>query len=92
MTDRDDAKPKWIAFPGKVPVCRDCGTDWHPVRRGECSRCGSDAGPLACGPWNCDGSGRSKQGWSANYGDQFGPCGRPCQRLLPPGTTVERDA
>jgi hypothetical protein len=25
--------------------CRDCGAPWRPVRRGECSRCGSDAGP-----------------------------------------------
>lgn len=37
--------PKWVAFPGKVPVCQDCGTDWQPVRRGECIACGSDAGP-----------------------------------------------
>lgn len=27
------------------PVCRDCGADWKPVRRGECGRCGSDATP-----------------------------------------------
>lgn len=41
---------RWIAFPGNVPVCQDCGTDWQPVRRGECSACGSDAGPLAAHP------------------------------------------
>lgn len=37
----------------------------------------------ACEPYGCDGSGRSKQGWSANYGDQYGPCGRPCERMTP---------
>lgn len=26
-------------------VCRDCGDPWNPVRRGECIKCGSDAGP-----------------------------------------------
>ena len=36
----------WVAFPGKAPVCRDCGTDWRAVQRGECIACGSDAGPL----------------------------------------------
>lgn len=28
-----------------VAKCRDCGADWKPVRRGECSRCGSDNTP-----------------------------------------------
>lgn len=37
---------RWLSFPGKRPVCRDCGADWSPVRRGECVACGSDAGPL----------------------------------------------
>lgn len=37
---------KWVAFPGKVPVCRDCGADWKPVQRGQCLYCGSDLGPL----------------------------------------------
>lgn len=36
----------WASFPGNAPVCRACGTDWQPVRRGECVRCGDDAGPL----------------------------------------------
>jgi hypothetical protein len=26
--------------------CRDCGADFVPVRRGECSRCGSDNTPI----------------------------------------------
>lgn len=45
-TSPDPQTPPWIAFPGKVPVCQDCGTDWQPVRRGECIKCGSDKGPL----------------------------------------------
>lgn len=31
--------------PNEPQVCRDCGAAWRPVRRGECSACGSDAGP-----------------------------------------------
>lgn len=27
-------------------MCRDCGLIWRAVRRGECSQCGSDAGPV----------------------------------------------
>ena len=29
-----------------VSTCRDCGAEWKPVRRGECSRCGSDNTPI----------------------------------------------
>lgn len=29
--------------------CQDCGAPWLPVRRGECSRCGSDAGAASQG-------------------------------------------
>lgn len=27
-------------------ACRDCGEPFVPVQRGECSRCGSDGGPI----------------------------------------------
>lgn len=53
-----------IVIPAE-PLCRDCGAPWHPVRRGECSQCGSDAGPApvssgeaatgeACGFTGCE--------------------------------------
>lgn len=42
--------PVWLGQYGSTSrpgVCRDCGEPFVPVQRGECSRCGSDGGPVS---------------------------------------------